>query len=148
MKYSEARAGRTFVVRLEDGDVIHECIERFAAEKGIERAALVMHGGADAGSVLVTGPREGRCAPPIAAQTTTLEGVHEVVGTGSIFPDAVGTPILHVHLACGRGDSTVTGCIRTGVKVWHVVEVIIFEMVGSGSRRLKDEATGFELLVP
>lgn len=148
MKYSEAKTGRVFVIRLEDGEIIHETIERFAVEKGITHAVLTLHGGADDGSVLVTGPKEGRAPPPIAPQTTALRGVHEVVGTGTIFPDAASTPILHVHLACGRGERTVTGCIRTGVKTWHVLEVVLVELAGSTARRLPDAATGFELLVP
>ena len=35
MKASEGKIGRVFVVRLEDGDVVPDCIERFAAEKSI-----------------------------------------------------------------------------------------------------------------
>lgn len=148
MKHSEAKSGRIFVIRLEDGEIVHECIERFAAEHGVTHAALTMHGGGDQGSVLVTGPKDGRVPPPIAPQTTVLDGVHEVVGTGSLFPDEKGNPILHVHLACGRGKKTVTGCIPAGVKTWHVMEVILFELVGCSARRLLDAATGFELLVP
>ncbi|MGD9611394.1 MAG: PPC domain-containing DNA-binding protein [Kiritimatiellia bacterium] len=148
MKFSSAQPGRVFVLRLEDGEIVHECLERFAAEHGISHAALTLHGGADQGSVLVTGPREDRCPPPIAPQTTPLDHVHEVVGSGTIFPDEKGAPILHVHLACGRGEKTVTGCIRTGVKVWHVLEVVLVELLGSTARRRPDPATGFELLVP
>ena len=58
MKSCQAQFGRVFVLRLEDGEIVHECIERFAAEHGLTHAALTLHGGADAGSVLVTGPRE------------------------------------------------------------------------------------------
>ena len=148
MKFSSAQLGRVFVLRLEDGEIVHECIERFAAERGITHAALTMHGGADQGSVLVTGPREARGAPPIAPQTTTLDHVHEVVGSGTIFPAEKGVPILHVHLACGRGENTITGCIRTGVKTWHVIEVILFELLDCSARRLPDAATGFGLMVP
>lgn len=35
MKYSEAKQGRTFVIRLEDGDIIHEEIEQFAKDHSI-----------------------------------------------------------------------------------------------------------------
>lgn len=148
MKFSEAKPGRVFILRLEDGEIVHETIERFAADHGITHAAVTMHGGGDSGSVLVTGPREDRSPPPIAPQTAALAGVHEVVGTGTLFPDQHGNPILHVHLACGRGESTVTGCIRTGVKTWHVLEVVLVELTGCTARRLPDAATGFELLVP
>ena len=148
MKFSSAQLGRVFVLRLEDGEIVHECIERFAAGHGITHAALTLHGGADAGSRLVVGPREDRSPPPIAPQLATLAGVHEVVGTGTLFPDEQGAPILHVHLACGRGENTVTGCIRTGVKTWHVLEVVLVELLGSTARRRLDPATGFELLEP
>jgi len=147
MKYSEATPGRIFVLRLEDGDIVHETIEIFAREKGIKAAALTALGGADKGSVLVTGPEQGR-ATPIVPQTHELTDVHEVTGTGTLFPNAAGEPVLHMHLACGRGDQTITGCIRTGVKVWQVMEVVIRELADCTGRRLPDEATGFELLVP
>ena len=36
MKYSQAKQGRTFIIRLEDGDIVHEEIEKFAREKSIK----------------------------------------------------------------------------------------------------------------
>ena len=53
MKYSEATLGRVFVLRLEDGDIVHEEIEAFAQEHGIRSAAVLVLGGADEGSRLV-----------------------------------------------------------------------------------------------
>jgi predicted DNA-binding protein with PD1-like motif len=53
-----------------------------------------------------------------------------------------------MHMACGRQSETVTGCIRTGVKVWHVMEIVLFELMDSTSRRILDSQTGFKLLVP
>ncbi|MDD3546195.1 MAG: DUF296 domain-containing protein, partial [Kiritimatiellae bacterium] len=41
-----------------------------------------------------------------------------------------------------------TGCIRTGVKTWHVLEVILTELLDSSARRSPDTASGFDLLVP
>jgi len=41
MKACEGHIGRVFVIRLEDGDMVPECIERFAAEKGIDRKSVV-----------------------------------------------------------------------------------------------------------
>jgi predicted DNA-binding protein with PD1-like motif len=51
-------------------------------------------------------------------------------------------------MACGREENTVTGCVRNGVKVWHVMEVILVELLGSEARRMPDKATGFKLLIP
>jgi predicted DNA-binding protein with PD1-like motif len=147
MKYSEARYGRIFVIRLEDGDILHETIELFAKKKGIRAATLIILGGADTGSRLVVGPKKGR-ELPVNPVTRLLDGVHEVTGTGTIFPDEQGKPVLHMHIACGRGAKTVTGCVRTGVKTWHVLEAVLFELKDTKAVRVRDRITGFELLRP
>ena len=147
MRYSEARQGRCFVIRLEDGDVLHEEIERFAAQQGIRAASLIVVGEADEGSRLVVGPEQGR-ASPVVPMEHVLDNVHEVAGVGTLFPDGQGKPMLHVHMACGRNSSTVTGCVRRGVKVWQVMEIVLIELVGTSAARKLDAATGFELLEP
>jgi predicted DNA-binding protein with PD1-like motif len=147
LRYSEATQGRIFVIRLEDGDIVHESIEAFAAEKSIQSAALTIIGGADKQSRLVVGPEDGR-SEKVVPMTHMLANVHEVAGTGTIFPDKDGNPVLHMHMACGRNNDTVTGCVRTGVKVWHVMEVILFELINSSAKRSYDANTGFDLLVP
>ncbi|MCA1809768.1 MAG: DNA-binding protein [Lentisphaerae bacterium] len=147
MKFSEARPGRIFVLRLEDGDVLHECVEQFALEQGVRAATLVAVGGADAGSRLVVGPADGRAAP-IVPMEHLLDGVHEVAGVGTIFPDEQGRPTLHMHLAAGRQAQTVTGCVRRGVRVWHVLELVLQELVHTTALRRLDQATGFQLLDP
>ncbi len=52
MMYAEGKQGRVFVLRLEDGEVLHEEIESFAAEHDIRAASLVLVGGANSGSRL------------------------------------------------------------------------------------------------
>ena len=147
MKYSQAKQGRIFVIRLEDGDIIHEEIEKFAREKFIKAGALIILGGADKGSKLVVGPEHGR-KELIIPMEHILNNVNEIAGTGTIFPDGKGNPMLHMHIACGRRSSTITGCVRKGVKAWHVLEVILFELVDTTAVRALDPITGFELLKP
>jgi len=147
MQYSQAQQGRTFVLRLEDGEMVHEEIERFARDKGITAAALIIVGGAAGGSRLVVGPERGD-ARPVTPAIHILGDVHEVAGTGTLFPDEEGGPTLHLHMACGRGDHTVTGCIRAGVKVWQILEVILFELTDTPGRRVVDPDLGFKLLQP
>ena len=147
MKYSEAKQGRTFIIRLEDGDILHEKIEEFARIHSIEAAALIAIGGADAGSKLVVGPEQGR-GKSISPMEHILDDVHEIAGVGTIFPDKDHKPVLHMHIACGREESTITGCVRRGVKVWHLLEVILIELVDSKARRVFDEQLGFALLEP
>lgn len=147
MKYSEARQGRIFIIRLEDGEILHKQIEQFAREHSIRAAAMVIVGGADTESRLITGPREGR-AVPVEPMSQLLENVHEIAGTGTLFSDEDGNPVVHAHIACGRERKTVTGCIRDGVVVWHIVEIILFELTGSSAVRKVDPKLGFKLLQP
>jgi predicted DNA-binding protein with PD1-like motif len=147
MKYSEARAGRIFVIRLEDGEVLHETIERFARDQKIRSAALLVLGGADAGSRLVVGPERARATPVVPMQIA-LDQVHEATGVGTIFPNAKGDPVLHMHIGCGRAGAAVVGCVRSGVRTWHVLELVLWELLGTDAKRLMDSATGFELLQP
>lgn len=147
MKYSEAKMGRVFVIRLTDGEILHETIENFARARGIKAAAVLAVGGAAGGSRLVVGPKDGD-ARPVNPLERALSGVHEIAGVGTIFPDEAGNPILHMHAACGRQSSTVTGCVRAGVETWQILEVILIELSGSSAVRRLDPPTGFKLLVP
>ena len=147
MKFSECKQGRTFVIRLEHGDVLHDEIEKFAREMSIMAGMLVVVGGADRGSTLVTGPENGDIFP-VTPMTRALDNVHEIAGTGTLFPDENGRLLLHMHIACGRGKTTTTGCVREGVKVWQVMEVILIELTQTESARILDTKTGFHLLNP
>jgi predicted DNA-binding protein with PD1-like motif len=147
MHYSQAKQGRTFVIRLEDGEILHDTIEHFAGEQGIKAAFLIVLGGADHQSRLVVGPEKGR-ATPVIPMIHELDQVHEIVGTGTLFPDEEGRPVLHMHVASGRRDSTVTGCVRAGVKVWLVAEVILVELLDTRAVRRMEPGSGFKLLQP
>jgi len=147
MKHSQAQLGRVFVIRLEDGEVIHEQIEAFARKQNIQAASLIVVGGADAGSKLVVGPEHGR-SQGVVPMEHVLKDVHEIAGAGTLFPNEKGDPVLHMHIAAGRADAAVTGCVRRGVKTWHVLEVILLELTGTSAARRHDHAIGFELLEP
>ena len=111
-------------------------------------ASVMVLGGADDGSIVITGPKVGRPEGAVEPMEQTLIGAHEITGTGTIFPDKNDNPVLHMHISCGRKKKTITGCVRRGVKVWHVMEAVITELVGTDARRILDPKTGFELLVP
>ena len=145
MKYTQAGLGRIFIIRLEDGETVHAEIEKFSREHSISAASVMVVGGADKDSHLITGPAKGREYPTIPVEYI-LKNVHEAAGMGTVFPDENGEPILHLHMACGRKSSTVTGCIRSGVKVWHVMEVILIELTDCSPVRVHDSKTGFKLL--
>jgi len=145
VKFSECKPGRIFVLCLENGDIVHQVIEQFARDQSIAAASLVIIGGADKGSTLIVGPEQEN-EIPVTSLEYVLENVHEIAGAGTLFPDDQGNPVLHLHMACGRKSSTRTGCIRRGVRVWHVMEVVLFELLESNGRRVFNPETGFTLL--
>jgi predicted DNA-binding protein with PD1-like motif len=144
MKACEGRIGRVFVIRLEDGDVVPECIERFAEEKGVSVGQAILVGGIGSGDVVV-GPRRSEGMPP-EPMLLPIDGAHELVGVGVLAPGEDGKPSLHIHAALGRAGRTMTGCLRQGVTTWLVGEVILYEILGADMLRVKDKQSGFELL--
>ena len=145
LDYTEAKLGRIFILRLHQDDVLHEVIEKFASEKQVASALCFFLGGADDKSKVVVGPKDGK-ACTIDPMVTLLQGVHEACGVGTIFTTEQGKPMLHMHASFGRNDNAVTGCVRKGVNVWLIGEVVILELTGSSAVRAKDKDTSFEVL--
>ena len=147
MNYAQATMGRIFIVRLIHGEVLHECIEKFAADHAIRLATVIALGGADKGSRVVVGPEHGT-SRPIVPMELALDYVHEIAGVGTIAPNASGAPVLHMHAAIGREDESLCGCVRRGVITWHVLEVVVIELLNDTTRRVLEPESGFELLKP
>ena len=144
MKSTEGKIGRVFVLRLEDGDMLPACLEKFAEEKGIKVGQVVLIGGIGDGQVVV-GPRKSDEMPPDPV-LLPIEGAHEVAGLGIIAPNKEGKAKLHIHAAMGRAGRTLTGCLRYGAKTWLVGEAIIYEITCTTAQRLPDKASGFDLM--
>jgi predicted DNA-binding protein with PD1-like motif len=145
MQFTEAKLGRVFVLRLHDGDHLPDVLESFAAENQISSALCFFLGGVKDKGRVVVGPKDGSALPP-EPMVTLLSGVHEACGVGTIFADEEGKPKLHMHASFGRNEKTVTGCVRMGVDVWRIGEVVVIELVGAVARRAVDKETGFEFL--
>ena len=137
--------GRIFILRLEHGDRIPDTIEEFATTHQIDSAILHFLGGADTNSKVVVGPEDGTAKKP-RKMVTELLGTSEAVGIGTLFINEDMVPKLHLHSAFGRNRETVTGCTREGITIWHIGEVVIFELLNSSAQRKLDTVTGFELL--
>ncbi len=146
MKSSEGRLGRVFVIRLEHGDRLPDCIERFAEDNGVAVGHVILVGGIGDGQMVV-GPRRTDERPP-EPMLLPIDGAHEAAGVGVIAPGEDGRPRLHIHAALGRSGQTTTGCLRPGVSTWVVGEVIIYEITGARVARVRDPETGFSLLQP
>jgi len=145
MHFTEAKMGRAFMLRLHNGDRLPDIIEEFAAEKNVSTAICFFLGGVKENSRVVVGPKDCYNLPP-EPMVTLLEGTHEACGIGTIANDKTGKPKLHMHTAFGRSEKTITGCVRMGVEVWQIGEVVVLELTGATACRAKDKDTGFEFL--
>jgi predicted DNA-binding protein with PD1-like motif len=146
MKATEGQLGRVFVIRLEDGDVVPDCIERFAEDNGVTVGHVILVGGIEDGEVVV-GPRRSEKRPP-EPMLLPIDGAHEVAGVGVLAPSEDGRPVLHIHAALGRSGKTTTGCLRPGVGTWLVAEAILYEILDARVARVMDSESGFQLLEP
>jgi predicted DNA-binding protein with PD1-like motif len=145
MRYTEGSLGRIFVLRLEDGDPLNATVEAFAREHEVRRGLAFYVGGGAPGTSLVVGPDVTR-TDAVIPLFHTLIAPHETFAVGTLFPDEAGEPYLHMHAACGReGDATV-GCTRAGLETLLIGEIVLVEIDGAEGIRVKDAATGFELL--
>ena len=144
MQWSQGSLGRVFVLRLEQGERVPAVIEDFAREQGIDQALCALLGGIGGGR-LVVGPADGE-ARPVEPLFHPIQAVQEAAALGTLFPDSQGVPRLHMHAALGRGGGATVGCLRPGVEVWQVAEVVILELKGLAMSRRLDADTGFELL--
>jgi predicted DNA-binding protein with PD1-like motif len=146
MKSCQGKVGRVFVIRLEDGDILPQCIEKFAKKNKVTMGHVILVGGIGGGQIVV-GPRRSEQMPP-EPMLLPVDGAHEVAGVGVIAPDEKGNPMLHIHAALGRSGQTITGCLRPGVTTWLVGEAILYEILGAKASRVKDPKSGFSLLQP
>jgi len=146
MKACEGKVGRVFIIRLEDGDVVPGCIERFAEEHGVAVGQVILVGGVGGGEIVV-GPQRSEEMPP-QPMLLPVDGAHEVLAVGVLAPDEDGKSVLHIHGALGRSGQTMSGCLRPGVTTWLVGEVILYEILGVNVARVRDEDSGFNLLEP
>ena len=148
MQAAQGSLGRVFVLRLEDGDVVPDCIEQFAAENAIMGGYCALLGGVGGGR-LVVGPsdvEEDGDMDKIIPMVLPIRGIQEAAAVGTIFADSTGTPKLHMHTTLGRNDKVMTGCVRQGVNIWKIAEAVIFEILDTGLCRKPDPVFGFDIL--
>ena len=145
MDHTEVRIGRTFVLGLHEGEILHEAIESFSLRNGVCSAKVIAVGGVDKGSKMTVGPKY-PLREKIEPEIFTLDAPREFTGVGTIFTDENNKPILHMHGSCGREGNSTTGCVRSGMFIWLVMEVVITEMICDTAVRRVDLDTGFNLL--
>lgn len=142
MQVAEGKVKRVFTVRLEEGERLPDCIEALANQRRIKAALVLLVGGARDGR-LVVGPKKTTKKPAVMVQA--FAAGHEILGVGTLFPGARG-PELHLHVAMGRKQKALVGCIRKGIRTYLIAEIVILELTGFTAVRERNPLSGFHLL--
>lgn len=143
MKYASGSIGRVFVVRFEHGDDLVESIKALAIKESLGLATVTVIGALRKGE-MVTGPKE--LKTPADPNWTTFTDGREVLAFGMLVADGSGVK-LHLHGSFGRGECTLTGCLRNNSEVFITIDGIVTEITGIKASKKKDDKTGHEVMV-
>lgn len=141
MQYSEGQLGRIFVMRIDHGEDLLESLPHFLQEKDV-RAGILLFLGALAEGAMVTGPEQ-LVIPPVP-HFEEIAGGWEIFGIATIYTGE-SEPEIHLHASAGRGDRSLTGCLRERAKVYLVVEAVLLEFRNLYARRVQSTALGISV---
>jgi predicted DNA-binding protein with PD1-like motif len=141
MEYTSARMGRIFVARVDHGEDLLQELQKILVKEGVTHGFMLLLGALKEGSV-VTGPAEA-VIPPVP-HYVGFGGGWELIGAATFYPGEDG-PAIHLHASVGRGERSLTGCLRGKAETYLVMEVVILELTGLSVRRVKDDRTGLVL---
>lgn len=127
---------------MDDGEDLVASLERFVLDREIN-SCMVLFIGALRDGRAVSGP-EMPVIPPVP-HFESFDSAWEVFGMATIYQSAEG-PKMHLHSAMGRRREAILGCIRESVKIYLVVEAVLYEFSGLKAERSWDEKTRLNLL--
>jgi predicted DNA-binding protein with PD1-like motif len=130
----------TFVVILETGDEVMDCLARFAADEGLDAASFKAIGAFERATIAFFDWERKEYLPiPVDEQTE----VASLTGDIALGPD--GKPVVHVHAVLGkRGGAAVAGHLQKGY-VRPTLEIVLTENRGP-LRKQVDPESGVALI--
>lgn len=126
MKYSSGTCGRVFYLHIEHGEDPIQVITSFVRDQDV-RSGVIHFIGAMKNGMVVSGPMEDLLPPELCL--IPMPNAHDVIGTAFIRSGTEG-PLIHYHISAGRGEETLTGCLRGGAEVFINIEAVIIEFSG------------------
>jgi len=142
MKYQQGSLGRVFLLKFEDKDNLLYEIKKMAVQETVKVGTIMLLGGVRSAG-MVTGPKEAVIPPD--PTWSDFSDAREILGFGTLFWKD-DEPMIHLHAAVGRGNETLTGCIRKNSSVYLVVEAVITELLGINARKTMNEKAGLAML--
>ncbi len=139
MEYRIGSIGRVLTIRFDNDDDFLEGLKEIVLKEKIKNGWFQILGAVKNADVVI-GP-EKPVMPPTPIWTK-VDQASEAIGTGSIYMDG-DEPLIHLHAALGDHGETLTCCIRKNTKVYLILEVMLFEILGVDISRPWWEEGGF-----
>jgi uncharacterized protein len=143
VEYSQGTVGRVFFIRFDNDDDVVEGLSLLAEKEKVSLASVNILG-ALRSAELVCGPKTPEL-PPVP-NFVSFDDVREVLGFGTIT-SRNGKPRIHLHASFGKKDTSLTGCLRKGNRVFITIEAVVSEIKGVSLDRKVDEGSGIDLVV-
>ncbi len=131
--FASRTTGRIFILRLDPGDYLLECINDFIKKGNIREGYIasaigtldycVMH------MVMTTG------YPPVEHFERWEDKPLELTSIDGIIAD--GTP--HLHMVVSDHQKAYSGHLEPGCRVLYLAEIVIVELEPSGLKRVRNE---------
>lgn len=141
MQYKSGTIGRVFLVRFDHGDDILGKVKELAKKENISLASIMFLGALEKADI-VAGPKTLEL-PPEPMKLSFSDG-REVLGFGTIASKG-NEANSHIHIAIGKGEKTLAGCLRDNSATFLTIEAVITEIEGITVERKKDDTTGINL---
>ena len=136
----KADGQRSFVVVLDKGDEVRDCLSRFAEQERLSAAQVTAIGAFERATIRFF-DWEAKEYQPIPVE----EQVEVVSLNGDVALDQSGKPKLHLHAVLGRRDGAAMGGDLERGHVRPTLEVIVAESP-LHLRRVHDDETGLALI--
>jgi predicted DNA-binding protein with PD1-like motif len=134
MEYFGAeQKGRTFVLRLDQGDLLLESINALIEREGLRYGVVLSGIGTLDQSVMHMVTTTGY--PPVEFFDQREDQALELVSIDGFIADGV----PHLHMTVSDREKAYAGHLENGCRVLYLAEVVIQELSGISVRRVRDE---------
>lgn len=141
-------SGRRFILKISQGEDIHERLKTFASEAGVKNGIIISAVGS-VFDVEYRGIKSGAKLPLTPARTSThmAEGPLELLSlSGNIFPDENNQTDVHMHVTVSKSSGEVLGGHLYSAKVFASCEIQISEIIVTGVERHVSKSGGTQTI--
>lgn len=142
--FKSCDSGRRFILKISQGEDIHERLKAFAKEAEVKNA-IIISGIGSVSDVKFRGIKSGAKLPltPARMRLHEDEGPLELLAlTGNLFPDENDEIDAHIHISMSKSSGEVIGGHVFEAKVFASCELLVSEIIVQGVERHISKSAG------